>query len=65
MIIFPYFLDKPYFATAFEPTEGAMIVAHHMRLFSCAPGKFILEKENANQKNETSQSVFFYFLFVF
>ena len=32
------FPDGPRFVTAFEPTEGAMKIAHHMRLFACAPG---------------------------
>jgi hypothetical protein len=35
------YTGPPYYATAFEPTEGAMKIAHHMRLFSCAPGKIL------------------------
>jgi hypothetical protein len=42
IIKFLFFLSgPPYFATAFVPTEGAMKIAHHMRLFSCAPGSAI------------------------
>jgi hypothetical protein len=42
IIKFLFFVSgPPYFATAFVPTEGAMKIAHHMRLFSCAPGSAI------------------------
>jgi len=44
----------PYYATAFEPTEGAMKIAHHMRLFSCAPGKF-LNLKGFSFKNKISK----------
>ncbi len=37
-VIFCSFIDGPSYVTAFEPTQEAMMVAHHMRLFSCAPG---------------------------
>jgi hypothetical protein len=46
MFFFSFFKGEPYFATAFEPTDGAMKVAHHMRLFSCAPGKSERKKNN-------------------
>jgi hypothetical protein len=48
-----FFPDGPSFVTAFEPNEGAMEVAHHMRLFSCAPGNtfeiLIIQPDNGSK----------------
>ncbi len=47
------FPGAPSYATAFEPTQESMVVAHHMRLFSCAPGKVLLEGFKNHEKSHS------------
>lgn len=51
-----HFIGDDIYAVAFEPTPGA-VAAHHMKMFSCAPGDIFYSGKDQFFRNSLSLKV--------